>query len=285
MAPIHPRDRASGEGEVPSLCERTFSALADLGIRPSKRLGQNFLIDGNVVDKLLAVARVQRGDNVVEIGPGLGAISEKILRRGAQLFAIEFDGRLFEFLKGKFEGEDGFHLRHGDGVAYPLGPLPEEIATFKVVANLPYGISSPWMDALLGCENLPRSMTLIVQEETARRFFAGENLADVCPISIFLQSAYVLGARHGVSRTAFYPRPAVSSAIVSMLKKDDAFVFKPDAKWAIGRIFRKRRKQIGAIGKGECDAVLRWLEFCEIPKTLRPEEISIGQWQRLNEFF
>jgi 16S rRNA (adenine1518-N6/adenine1519-N6)-dimethyltransferase len=268
-----------------SLLKQTLFNLENLKIFPAKKLGQNFLIDGNVVRKLLGVADLGNCDSVVEIGAGLGAISEKILDAGAQLFAIEVDGRLVEFLKAKFANHRNFHPLHGDGVEVPLAGMPSEVSNFKVVANLPYAISVPWMDAILGCKILPRSMHLIVQTEIGRRFFAQTKTSDFCPISIFLQSAYTLISMEKISPSSFFPEPTVSSAIVSMGKKFDNFTFRPEVKQIIGKIFTQRRKQIGGIIKNLGMNLDLWLQKSEISAKMRPEEIDPCQWRELDGFF
>jgi 16S rRNA (adenine1518-N6/adenine1519-N6)-dimethyltransferase len=259
--------------------------LENLGIRPSKRLGQNFLIDGNLIDKLISVGNVRPCDHVVEIGPGLGAISEKILRAGAELFAIELDRRFFEFLTTQFKDCANFYPQCADAVKFPLAGLPEEISTFKVVANLPYAISSPWVGAMLNCAKLPDAVVLIVQMEVAQRFLSGEGSSKISPLAIFLQSVYDGTCVHKVSRSSFFPQPAVSSAMIKLEKKENIFLFKAETKRVMGEIFTQRRKQISWAMKGKYAAVRTWVLENGIAPTLRPEEISLLQWQQLDKFF
>jgi 16S rRNA (adenine1518-N6/adenine1519-N6)-dimethyltransferase len=268
-----------------SLLKQTLLDLKNLKIIPSKKLGQNFLVDGNVVDKVVAISDVGDGDVVVEIGPGLGALSEKILKVGAKLFAIELDRRLFNFLKSKFVNYSNLQLMHGNAVDFPMAGLPQNIGTFKVVSNLPYSISSTWISALLECYHLPQSIDLITQAETAQRFFASIRPSEICPISIFIQSAYDRVSMHRVAADSFYPEPMVSSVMVSMVKKQNPFLFKPRTKQTIRWIFTKRRKQMGGIGKDGCVELQSWLSECKIAAHLRPEEISMQGWKALDEFF
>jgi 16S rRNA (adenine1518-N6/adenine1519-N6)-dimethyltransferase len=264
---------------------QTLVELGELGIRPSKRLGQNFLVDGNVVSKLVTMSGVENSDSVVEIGPGLGVISEGILSTGAMLYAVEVDRRLCGFLRKKFSNCAKFSLLRGDAVKFPVAELPKEITDFKVVANLPYAISSPWIDALLTCENIPLRMDLIVQLDTALRFFATTDRSEICPISIFLQSAYSAVGMRKISSESFFPKPAVSSVVISVKRKSDAFCFKCATKFAIRKIFTNRRKQVGRIARESCPELAAWIDENSMPITIRPEEIPIPQWRSLDKFF
>ncbi|MDR1528234.1 MAG: 16S rRNA (adenine(1518)-N(6)/adenine(1519)-N(6))-dimethyltransferase RsmA [Puniceicoccales bacterium] len=271
--------------EPVSLLKQTLFDLENLKVIPSKKKGQNFLIDGNVVNKFVAISDVRDGDAIVEIGPGLGALSEKILKVGAKLFAIELDRRLFNFLKSKLVNYGNLWLRHGDAVDFPIAGLPQNISNFKIVSNLPYSISSTWIGALLECYHLPQSINLITQTETAQRFFASTRPSEICPTSIFVQSAYDRVHMHRVTAKSFYPKPMVSSVMVSMVKKQSPFLFKPRTKQAIRWIFTKRRKQMGGIGKDGCTELQNWLWECKIATHQRPEEISMQQWQMFDKFF
>jgi 16S rRNA (adenine1518-N6/adenine1519-N6)-dimethyltransferase len=288
----HGRELANGRWIVHfggvTLLKRTLRDLKILGIFPSKGLGQNFLVDGTVVESLVSAFEVRNSDRVVEIGPGLGVISGKILAAGAELFAVEIDGRLSSFLVEKFSGCENFHLQCGDAVEFPLAGFPTESGNFRVIANIPYSISSPWMDAVLtqcNIHNLPWRMDLIVQDDIARRFFARVKSREFGPISIFLQSAYEVVSVLGIPSSSFYPRPMVSSVILSMVPKEKAFIFRAETKRAIRCVFTKRRKQIGGIVKGECAELQMWLRETEIPPTARPEEISVEEWRALDGFF
>ena len=131
----------------------TRELLAKLGHQPKRFLGQNFLVDGNIVRKSLELAGVQPGDAVVEIGPGLGTLTSALLAAGAEVWAVEKDRNLHLHLEETLlpTAAGPLHLLEGDAVEQPLAglPLARASAGFKVVANLPYAISTPWMDAAL----------------------------------------------------------------------------------------------------------------------------------------
>ena len=148
---------------MPSLIKDTLYDLQKLGIRPSKSLGQNFLVDENVVRLLIKSANLRKSDLIIEVGPGLGVLTEKILEIGATLFAIELDRNLFKFLKEKFSQYKNFSIVNGDAVKFPIASIPKEVSDYKIVSNLPYAISSAWMYNLLSCNYLPSEIYLIIQ--------------------------------------------------------------------------------------------------------------------------
>ena len=148
---------------MPSLIKDTLYDLQKLGIRPSKSLGQNFLVDENVVKLLIKLADLRKSDVVIEVGPGLGVLTEKILEIGAILFAVELDRNLFKFLREKFSQYQNFKIVNGDAVKFPIASIPKEVSDYKIVSNLPYAISSAWMDNLLSCKKLPTKVHLNVQ--------------------------------------------------------------------------------------------------------------------------
>lgn len=137
---------------------RTAEILRSLGHVPSKKLGQNFLVDPNIVRKSLELAGVEQGDCVVEVGPGLGTLTGALLSRGAIVYAVELDKSMCAHLRSYFAGEKNFSLLNADAVDFPLAGLPENCGDFKIVANLPYAISTPWLDAVLsaGCRRACR---------------------------------------------------------------------------------------------------------------------------------
>ena len=136
---------------MPLTPTQTRDLLAQLGLCPRPRLGQNFLADGNIVRKSLELAAIAPGDRVVEVGPGLGTLTSALLGAGAEVFAVEIDRLLLDNLLHSLavEHPETFHLCEGDAVERPRAGLPEA-ASYKVVANLPYAISTPWFDASFG---------------------------------------------------------------------------------------------------------------------------------------
>lgn len=260
----------------------TRALLESLGHRPRKPLGQNFLIDGNIVRKSLDLAHVVPGDTVVEVGPGLGTLSGALLAAGADTWAVELDRRLAEHLRNIF-GER-LHLTEADAVDHPTADLPETEAVkgFKVVANLPYAITSPWMDALLAGP-LPTRMVLMMQKEAADRLTAAPGTKLFSAIAIFLQCIYRKDARHTVSRQCFYPVPGVDSVLLSLERLESVRLFDAETRTTIRRIFGQRRKQIGSLVRGDArlEAWLAQIEKLGVSPTARAEVIPINAWQLL----
>lgn len=146
----------------------TTRLLRQLEHRPNKKLGQNFLIDGNLVEKSISMADLPSGIPVLEIGPGLGTLTQKLLSLGHAVFAVEIDRRLEKHLREElapFVDSNQLNLLRADAVKYPTGNLPENIDLYAVVANLPYAISSAWMEGLLGSAKLPTRMVMMLQKK------------------------------------------------------------------------------------------------------------------------
>ncbi len=275
------RDSAP-EGVGPLSPSSTRALLERLGHHPRKPLGQNFLIDGNIVRKSLDLAALAAGDVVVEVGPGLGTLTGALVEAGATVWAVELDPTLARHIHERFGNQ--VQLTEGDAVALPRANLPEAAARagFKVIANLPYAITSPWMDALLSGP-LPEQMVLMVQREAADRLTAQPGSKQFSAIAIFLQSAFSRHAQHRVARTCFYPVPGVDSVLISLVRKDTPFGFHAETRAAIRRLFGQRRKQIGALVRDQ-PALQAWLEAAAadgVRPTDRAEAIPLQAWQRL----
>jgi 16S rRNA (adenine1518-N6/adenine1519-N6)-dimethyltransferase len=265
----------------------TRGLLARLGHAPKRFLGQNFLVDGNIVRKSLELARISAGDTVVEVGPGLGTLTQALLEAGAAVWAVERDRTLHAHLAAdlapRFPGT--FHLAEGDAVELPLAGLAAELAPgCKVVANLPYAISTPWMDAVLSGP-LPSRMVLMLQREAADRYTAAAGTRSFGAISIFLQAAYDAAPGHRVSPSCFHPRPEVDSTLLHLVRKQEPSIFAPEHKVIIRSCFQQRRKQIGAVIRARQPGLeAEWRELLAsegFSSTVRAEAIPVPTWIKL----
>ena len=277
-------------------------------------LGQNFLVDGNIVRKSLELAQVAPGDTVIEIGPGLGTLTAALLEAGADVWAIEKDrtlhAHLTETLAPRFPAT--FHLTEGDAVELPLAGFPglsaplwagcphpasgrqrgegtpptfsSAPASFKIVANLPYAISTPWLDTVLSGP-LPARLVLMLQLEAAQRYAAAPGTKQFSAISIALQSAYEVAPGHTVAAACFFPRPDVDSHLLHLVRRPAPFVFTPETKALIRACFQQRRKQLGALLRDRLpDGGRTWfdqLAAAGLSPRSRPEEVPVALWQRL----
>ena len=282
----------------------TRKLLEKLEHFPKKKLGQNFLIDGNIVRKSIELAELGADSCVVEIGPGLGTLTKAILNSGASLWTVERDTTLAEYLRFHFSDElnltpimDGdspakqaiLQLIEGDCLDYPIAGLPEAMAVtgYKIVANLPYAVSTPWMDAIIASK-LPERMVLMLQKEAGDRYTAPHGSKTFGAISIFLQSAFKVHSKQLISAQCFYPVPKVDSILLRLDRRTEVIHFSLAARECIRRIFTQRRKQLGALCKNDSQAgALIW--FNELLKngvssTVRPEELAIEHWQSITRF-
>lgn len=267
----------------------TRELLAQLGHQPKRFLGQNFLVDGNIVRKSLELAAIKAGDAVVEVGPGLGTLTSALLDAGASVWAVEKDrtlhAHLLETLLPRYPAQ--FHLLEGDAVEHPLAGLPDSLATpeHKVVANLPYAIATPWLDAVLAGP-LPARLVLMLQQEAAQRYAAHPGSKSFGAISVFLQAAYAIAPGHKVAAACFFPRPDVESHLLNLVRKPTPFVFSAPAKALIRACFQQRRKQIGALLRQHLPgSATGWRELlggAGLSEKSRPEELPVDWWVRFS---
>ena len=269
---------------MPLSPNQTRELLGELEHFPNKKLGQNFLIDGNIVRKSIELADIGPESKVVEVGPGLGTLTRAILSTGAQLYAVERDSTLAEDLRNKLVPEqDRLNLTEGDCLDHPRAALTDEQAEngFKIVANLPYAVSTPWMEAILAGP-LPERMVLMLQKEAADRYIAPHGSKTFGAISIFLQAAYDVHSKHLVSANCFHPAPKVDSTLLRIDLKPDAIRFTEEARACVRRIFTQRRKQLGALCKKDAHPAARqWFEQLVekgYAPTVRPEDIPASEW-------
>ena len=275
---------------MPLSPSETTSLLERLGHLPKKKLGQNFLIDGNIVEKSLQLADLPASGDVVEIGPGLGTLTRKLLDAGQTVHSVEIDYRLAENIE-KTEAEaiqqGKLILSRADAVKMPLGSLPDSVTNYAIVANLPYAISSAWLESVLNTQRLPTRMVLMMQKEAVERIWAKPGTKEYHALSIFISNTYQLTEKHAVSRKCFYPAPAVDSMLIRMDLKEDAFLFSSATRALIRKIFTQRRKQLGSLARKEApgikEIILQWLDGGEHPSSSRPEEIPSSDWKRLGE--
>ena len=275
---------------MPLSPSETTSLLERLGHLPKKKLGQNFLIDGNIVEKSLQLADLPASGDVVEIGPGLGTLTRKLLDAGQTVHSVEIDYRLAENIE-KTETEaiqqGKLILSRADAVKMPLGSLPDSVANYAIVANLPYAISSAWLESVLNTQRLPTRMVLMMQKEAVERIWAKPGTKEYHALSIFISNTYQLTEKHAVSRKCFFPAPAVDSMLIRMDLKEDAFLFSSATRALIRKIFTQRRKQLGSLARKEApgikEIILQWLDAGEHPSSSRPDQIPSSDWKRLGE--
>ncbi|MGB0370399.1 MAG: 16S rRNA (adenine(1518)-N(6)/adenine(1519)-N(6))-dimethyltransferase RsmA [Opitutales bacterium] len=266
----------------------TKALLESLGHSPQKKLGQNFLVDANITRKSLALADVQAGERIVEVGPGLGTLTRALLEAEAQVFAVEKDNTLHAYLKAELAPKHAnFTLMHGDAVEHPLAMLDPGEAPFKIVANLPYAITSPWMDAVLDRE-LPTTLSLMLQEEAADRLCAEPGTKSVGALTIDVALAFEKVGIHKVPAQCFYPPPAVGSVLLVLKRRERPHRLSKTTRATIRFCFTQRRKQIGALLKKCPESIISQnyeylLRQAGIDPKLRPEDIQIEQWVKLDE--
>ncbi len=257
--------------------------LAHIDHKPQKHLGQNFLIDSNILKKVLGWISPSKDAVFIEIGPGLGAISQALLKKGVKLHAVERDPVLVKYLQNTLEKDfPNLQLLHADAVEHPLAGYNGS-ESCHVIANLPFAISSPWLDAILSGPILPQSMVLFLQKEAADRFLAPAGSKDRGPLSIFLQAIYAPMGRHKVASTCFYPVPQVDAVLLLLQRRPDPYYFKPQTQRHIRDFFTQKRKQIGGLCRQtENPSLQAWVQAlvsAGIPETSRPEVLPLWAWQ------
>ena len=251
---------------------------------PNKRLGQNFLIDPNIVRKIVALAELEPSDHVLEIGPGRGILTEALSRSAGHVTAVEVDPRLHAYLETRQKEFPNVELVCEDALAYPVESLP--IGTI-VVANLPYYISTPVLFRLLDQRGRFPRMVLMLQAEVADRLVAQPGGSDYGVLSVMAQYAADINKSFRVSAQCFRPRPEVDSAVVLLRSKERTRLSQQEEvafRALVKAAFAHRRKTLANSLRDEgyeFHSVIGTLNRLEIAPTRRAETLSVENFLRL----
>lgn len=264
--------------------------LEGLGISPKKGLSQNFLIDGNILRKIGSYGNP--GDVVIEIGPGPGSLTEVLLERGAEVIAIEKDPILAQALE-RFKGEGRkLTVYCADIMEFPLEETLSAVLPSgkkgKVIANLPYHLTTPILVKLVKEEKLLSDLVLMVQEEVARRFTAIPGTGDYSSFTIFLNYYAHLKYAFGVSRNCFYPPPKVDSAVVHLQLHPPPPVEDEELLFKLTRTaFEHRRKMLrGSLREFyPPETIMEALKQIGKDPQSRPEQLSLNDFISLVSIF
>jgi len=273
--------------KVPTLGKLTSPSvirglLDGLGHRPNKGLGQNYLIDSNILGIIVSAAEISPDDQLLEIGPGLGALTQALLESGAKVTAIEKDQTMVLHLKKVFQT---LELLDADVLDVNLNELFAG-GVNKIIANLPYSVGSRFIVNALEATPLPERMVFLVQKEVADRLTAQPGGKAFGPLAIWSQLNYEVTAVKKVSPNCFLPAPKVWSSVVTFEKRPAPLAEVKDYenfKRLIKTTFTQRRKQIGSNVRKNLPEFFQGLEKCKIDPTTRPEQIAIEQWVALSE--
>lgn len=263
--------------------------LAYHGLHPKKKFGQNFLHDGNHMGKIMDAAALSAGDVVLEVGPGTGALTERLVDAGARVVAVEIDRDMEAILRQRLGGRITLHMGDALDGKHAINPevirllraqgedpsaiaQPSSAIPFKLIANLPYNIASPLL-ANLALDHPDMSAAVVmIQKEVADRLLAPPGTKAYGPLGILLQAIFEV-SRVGVLKPGcFYPPPSIDSAVVALHRRraplcDDPHAFSK----LLHEVFSKRRKQLGAI-LGRNTPLPEGVE-----PTMRPEVLTLAQ--------
>lgn len=273
----------------------TLDILRRYGIRPSKGLGQSFLVDKGVLERIIEASDLAADDIVLEVGPGTGLLTRRLAQVAHAVVAIELDRKMFPILEETLRGCSNVHLVQGDileldpvaEIIKAVGTANERVLRYKVVANLPYYITSAALRHLLGARVRPEQLVVMVQREVARRIMASPGELSLLAISVQVfgapEIAYYVPAR------AFFPRPKVDSALLRVRVYEQSRV-PVELQERFFRIvhagFSQKRKQLhNSLAHALCvphEGVLAALAEAGIAPDRRPQTLSIEEWLRLS---
>lgn len=268
----------------------TRHILKSFGLHASKRLGQNFLVDGAVVKDIVAAAEIVAGDRVLEIGPGIGTLTQGLLEAGAHVTAVELDKKLPAVLAETLASYDHLHVVPGDILKTDIRALMEN-QPFKVAANLPYYITTPILLALLE-QHLPIThIVTMVQKEVAERMIAAPGSKIYGALSVAVQYHTEPCIVRDVAPRSFIPAPEVASAVIACRKREKPPVEVEDERMffrVVRAAFGQRRKTLAnaLLGVGASKtAVRRALEEAGIDAQRRGETLRLAEFAHLANVF
>ena len=260
---------------------RVQSILKKYGLDADKRFGQNFLVDANVLTKIVSVAEIDKNDLVVEIGPGLGVLSYELAKRAAFLKMIELDKRLLEVLRENLAEFANFEIVNQDALEYDYGQLPQKSL---LVANLPYNVATPLIVKALESGRF-KKLVFLVQKEVAQRLSGAAKGKAHGALSLIIEHFGQAKRIADVNPNSFFPPPKVTSSIVRIDVNPSARA-EPRLFEFIHRSFNHRRKTLkkNLIMAGHpADEVLQAINDLKLKPAVRAEELSLRDFKLLNK--
>jgi 16S rRNA (adenine1518-N6/adenine1519-N6)-dimethyltransferase len=260
------------------------------GLTPNTLLGQNFLIDANIRDIILHTADPRPEDVVLEVGPGLGVLTEILVEKAGRVIAVEKDRGFYEYLKEQFPNKDSLSLILGDALDLDSDFFKNNNIT-KLVSNLPYSVGSRILMNVFCLPRPPERVTVTLQLEVAERLSAAIGAEARGLMGVWAQRVYRVETVKVISPSCFCPRPKVKSAVVLLRRLPDSVLNTGDRKM-FARLTKEsfvfRRKQLATILARvapklgfELDHALTVLETMGVDPRIRPEMLEVGQWQQL----
>ncbi len=253
-----------------------------------KGLGQHFLVDKGVLRKIIETADLSPDDMVLEIGPGIGTLTQELAQKAGRVIAIEKDQKMCEILKETLKDFNNIEIIQGDILKIPNTRYKIQDTRYKVVANLPYYITSPVIRKFLEVKNQPSEMILMVQKEVAQRICAKPPKMSLLAVSVQFYSGPKIISY--VSKKSFWPQPKVNSAIVKIAMNNEQRTIDRNLFFKIVKAgFSQPRKQlINNLSKGlkkSKEEIKKWLLENKIQPLQRAETLTLANWINLAETF
>lgn len=275
--------------------KKTIEVIQKYNFDFQKKFGQNFLIDSHVLEKIIEAANITKDDFILEIGPGIGTMTQYLSEHAGQVMAVEIDHNLIPILEDTLSGYDNVEVLNADILKVDIGKIAREKnqgRPIKVVANLPYYITTPIIMGLFE-KNVPMdSLTVMVQKEVAQRMQAGPGTKDYGALSLAVQfyaQPYIVA---NVPPNCFMPRPKVGSAVIRLTRYQDMPIKVNNEKLMFTIIrasFNQRRKTLqNGINNSSAlhfskEQVVEALNKMELSPTIRGEALSLEQFARLSD--
>lgn len=267
------------------ICSREYviKKLTELLAKPQKKYSQNFLVDYDVVKSSIDALSLAEEDEVIEIGPGLGALSEEIINRNHVLNAFEIDAVMCEHLTSTFKNNPKFKLYHGDFLKQDLIFLNDK--SLCVISNLPYNLTTPIIEKIIMSPLNIKSFVFMIQKEVTERIFAKINTKEYSPLSIMINYLGKVSLVCRVGKDKFIPSPNVDSVVLSLVfKQDRDYQLEKKLYSLLKASFNMRRKTILnnlVTFFSSKDKALEVLNLVKINPTLRPEQLSIDDYLKI----
>ena len=257
-----------------------------LGIKPKKSLGQNFLVNKNVYQKIITALEIKKGDKIIEIGPGLGTLTSFLAESRAKVIAVEKDHKLVDYLKNKFANQKNVTIIEDDILRFDPKNYKLKAISYKLVGNIPYYLTSHLLRLIFEKWPCPKTVVLTLQKEVAQRIVAKPPNMSLLAVSVqYYSKPEIIDY---IPRRSFYPAPEVDSAIIKLVPREQFVTYRENTK-NFFRIVRagfsgKRKQLINSLARGlkiKKDTIESKLKAAGVDPRRRAETLTLEEWQKI----